>query len=58
MQHILHRFGEPNKFDQSPYGTLCKVRNGESYTVYRQISHDSENPEWVLVEFPEEIENA
>jgi hypothetical protein len=51
---ILNRYGEPNKFDHCPEGTICKVMmgaNGE-YVLYKQISPDEENPVWELQESP------
>ena len=56
MKALIERYGQPNKYDQVPYDTLCKVRNGEKHDIYRQASHDTENPDWVIVEFPEDIQ--
>lgn len=53
MQAFVERFGKPNQYDQFPYGTLCKVRDGERFDFYRQISEDQTVPHWSLVEFPD-----
>jgi hypothetical protein len=52
MVLILSRYGEPNKFDQHPQGTLCKVWVGldGDYMVYKQMSSDENNPVWEQIE--------
>lgn len=48
---VLIRHSKPNKYDQAPYGTVCKVINDfkESET-YKQISNDQDNPIWEYIE--------
>ena len=53
MQALIERFGPPNKYDQAAYGTLCRVRSGERFEFYRQISRNSQEPVWSLLEFPD-----
>lgn len=48
---MIVRFGPPSKFDTAALGTMCKVSNSSNRVeIYKQISHDEENPIWVLVE--------
>lgn len=49
----ITRYAEPNKHDQWPRGTFCKVINSLDNTVkyYVQVSADQDDPHW------EEIEN-
>lgn len=49
---VLHRYGAPNKFDQCPLGTICRVTVGldGDFEIYRQTSPDEENPIWELVD--------
>jgi hypothetical protein len=45
------RYAEPNKHDQWPRGTQCKVINSLDNTViyYVQVSADQESPRWEIV---------
>ncbi len=43
---VLIRHSEPSEFDQHPYGTICKVKNVESYDIYLQVGHDEDDPQW------------
>ena len=45
---MLIRFGEPSRYDQSPYGTLCKKVKmmSDIFEVYIQISEDDSKPCW------------
>jgi hypothetical protein len=48
---MIVRFGPPSSLDTAPLGTLCKVSNSSNRVeIYKQISHDEENPIWVLVD--------
>lgn len=46
------RNSPPNKFDQSPYGTLCDVINGLGIKIdsYMQCSKDENNPRWERID--------
>lgn len=46
----IERFGEPNKFDQYPYGTECIVKEESGYRTFKQMSQDEENPRWEQVD--------
>lgn len=45
---MIERYGSPHSFDQSPYGTVCKVsnHNKDTYDIYLQVNQDEECPEW------------
>lgn len=45
---MIQRYGAPSKYDQSPYGTLCKSgREGSDvFAVYIQMSENDELPHW------------
>ena len=45
---IIERYGPPNKMDQWPKGTICKIKN--STDQYEQISDNQEDPIWVPLE--------
>ncbi len=47
-ESMLIRAGEPSKYDQSPYGTLCKkVKTlNDNFEIYIQTSKDDCNPCW------------
>jgi hypothetical protein len=47
--NIITRWGIPNKFDQYPFGTPCKVVNATKFDLYVQFSHDANNPDWQLM---------
>jgi len=48
MPTILIRRGIPGKYDEAPYGTLCRV--GETdYDLYVQLSDEEDCPKWALV---------
>ena len=51
-QHTILRFGEPNQFDQEPYGTICVVKTSlnKEATRYKQVSRDEQHPHWELQE--------
>lgn len=48
---FLVRYGEPGKYDHSPYGTICKVIKGVSDIchIYVQLSRDETDPSWSFV---------
>lgn len=47
---IITRFGEPSKSDTAQHSTICRVSNSpDSFDIYLQISHDEENPNWILM---------
>lgn len=48
-QHMITRSGVPNKYDQYPFGTPCKVIHGEKFDLYIQFSHNEEAPDWQLM---------
>ena len=45
---MIQRYGAPSKYDQSPYGTLCKSgREGSDvFAVYIQMSENDELHHW------------
>ena len=45
---MIRRYGAPSKYDQSPYGTLCKSgKEGSNvFAVYIQMNEDDEFPLW------------
>lgn len=46
---VIRRYGQPNKEDQLPKGTICIVENVNfPREVWIQKSKDSENPLWEL----------
>lgn len=48
---MIVRYGPPSKMDYAPFGSLCKVTNSsDKVEIYKQISHDEENPSWILVD--------
>jgi hypothetical protein len=48
---MIVRHGPPSNLDTAPTGTLCKVSNSSNKVeIYKQISHDEENPVWILIE--------
>lgn len=49
--HLI-RNGKPNKYDQAPQGSLCKVITALSgeYDIYKQISSNTDDPIWELIE--------
>lgn len=48
---MIVRHGPPSNIDTAPYGTLCKVANSTNKVeIYKQMSHDEELPNWVLIE--------
>lgn len=48
----LIRHSKPNKYDQAPQGSLCKVVTALSseYDIYEQISSNTDEPVWELIE--------
>lgn len=47
---ILIRYSQPNNMDQAAYGTFIKVKRYDGcIDVYRQLSHDEEQPDWIHV---------
>jgi len=58
---MIVRSGEPCKYDQSPYGTICKREKlmGEKIEIYVQISKNENFPKWELIGvFPKCSERA
>lgn len=58
--NVLVRTGEPSKYDQSPYGTLCKKVKmmSDVFEMYIQMNKDDCNPRWEKVGiFSPETEN-
>lgn len=49
MEYII-RIGEPSKLDHAPFGTLCKIIKGDEIDIYRQTSHNEEDPVWIYIE--------
>lgn len=48
---MIIRYGPPSKMDHAPFGVLCKVKNSsDKVEIYKQISHDEENPNWILID--------
>lgn len=56
---ILTRYGEPSKYDYSPYGSICKVikATSEEFDIFVQLSYDEEHPQWNFVESSKSITN-
>lgn len=47
QQVEIVRYGLPNKWDQAPYGTRCRVIiDGDREDIYIQVNVDEENPKW------------
>lgn len=48
---MLIRFGKPSKYDQLPYGTICKRIStmGETFEVYIQMGKNDSYPCWEMV---------
>lgn len=44
------RAAKPNKYDQAPKNSICKVVKALSneYDIYRQLSSDNDNPIWEI----------
>ncbi len=50
-QIVLIRHSRPNKYDQAPYGALCKVISDHKESeTYKQTSNDPDCPIWEYVE--------
>lgn len=50
---FIIRHSEPNKYDQAPYGTYCRVIEEKWIHTYVQYSEDEDNPKWVHYESEE-----
>jgi hypothetical protein len=50
---VIIRHSEPNKYDQAPYGTYCRVIEEKWIHTYVQHSEDEDNPKWVHYESEE-----
>lgn len=50
-EDIIVRYGEPSKYDQAPYGTLCKriKTMSEAFEMYIQTSKNDTDPCWEKV---------
>lgn len=50
-RNILERYGQPGKFDEAPYGSICKVsdHHHESFDLYVQISKTI-TPIWEFID--------
>ena len=48
---MIIRSGEPCKYDQSPYGTVCKRVKplNEKFEIYVQMSKNENYPQWEKV---------
>lgn len=47
MKEQIHRFSNPNKFDQLPYGTeLLVTKDKNTYELFKQVSMDNDKPCW------------
>jgi len=51
LENMLLRSGEPSKYDEAPYGTLCKTAKtlGDTFEIYVQLSLNEESPRWERV---------
>lgn len=50
-QKTIVRYGEPSKWDQEPYGTICEVQSSLGKRErYMQMSKDETLPRWELVD--------
>lgn len=48
---VLIRHSKPNKYDQAPLHSLCKVIiDHKESGLYKQISQDEDNPIWESLE--------
>ena len=47
--HMISRFSAPNKYDQYPFGTRCKVIKSDRFDLYIQFSHDENLPDWHMM---------
>ena len=48
-KEILIRHGEPNEYDMADFGSEIQIIGKTDYTLYRQVSKDSEKPKWELI---------
>lgn len=49
---MIIRQSEPSKYDQSPFGTVCKCmidREHDTFEVYVQLSANEDIPRWDFV---------
>ncbi len=47
---IIIRHSEPSQFDESSYGTACKVMLNDRFDLYVQINkHEDEKPNWLFI---------
>ena len=51
---VITRVSPPSHLDKLEYGTLCIVQEGldKLTSYYGQLSHNSEDPRWQLLELP------
>lgn len=51
MVNVIIRTGNPSKFDQNPFGTLCKTMDyrKNNYDLYIQINKNDANPSWQMI---------
>lgn len=51
LENMLLRSGEPSKYDEAPYGTLCKTAKTmcDTFEIYVQTNLNSEAPHWEFV---------
>jgi hypothetical protein len=51
VPQIIYRYAPPNRYDQAPFGTLCKVAvEPNKQLLYIQNSNDAENPKWEIID--------
>jgi hypothetical protein len=48
----IWRHSPPNKYDEAPFGTHCKVLHevSNTYDLYIQYSKEDGHPKWELIE--------
>jgi hypothetical protein len=46
---ILIRYSPPNRYDEAPFNTECKVTREDEYDLYRQVSKNEYRPQWELM---------
>lgn len=50
MSNVIIRFSPPIFTTKSSYGTICyEIVDEVNQRIYKQISHDTEHPEWKLI---------
>ncbi len=50
-KNIILRYGEPSKFDEADFGTICKVKHlsHKNFDIYVQTNKDG-TPSWEYID--------